>query len=183
VPGLHEPCEAQTLRVCMMLKSAGPGMVRACLQLRAAGAGVAPASCPAAAGREVLLHRSTLPTAQKELDSGASAWAPSAGSCTAPLPGCPVCSQRALWALVPSCLAWWFLCGAAGCRAWWFSCGAACQGEPPARRYVGTEGVYTHTVAYERDAACAMCSAGVPFRGAPPTRCSRCAAAARASEM
>jgi len=65
---------------------------------------------------------------------------------------------------VPSCLAWWFLCGAAGCRAWWFSCGAACQGEPPARRYVGTEGVYTHTVAYERDAACAMCSAGVPFR-------------------
>ena len=30
-------------------------------------------------------------------------------------------------------------------------------------RYVGTEGVYTHTVAYERDAACLMCSAGVPF--------------------
>ena len=30
-------------------------------------------------------------------------------------------------------------------------------------RYVGTEGVYTHTVAYERDAACPMCSAGVPF--------------------
>ncbi len=29
---------------------------------------------------------------------------------------------------------------------------------------MGTEGVYTHTVAYERDAACAMCSAGVPFR-------------------
>ena len=30
-------------------------------------------------------------------------------------------------------------------------------------RYMGTEGVYTHTVAYERDAACPMCSAGVPF--------------------
>ena len=28
---------------------------------------------------------------------------------------------------------------------------------------MGTEGVYTHTVAYERDAACPMCSAGVPF--------------------
>ncbi|KAK9824971.1 hypothetical protein WJX81_001255 [Elliptochloris bilobata] len=33
--------------------------------------------------------------------------------------------------------------------------------------YVGTEGVYTHTVAYERDAACPMCSAGVPFRVRP----------------
>jgi len=34
-------------------------------------------------------------------------------------------------------------------------------------RYVGTEGVYTHTVAYDRDAACPMCSAGVPFRVRP----------------
>lgn len=34
-------------------------------------------------------------------------------------------------------------------------------------RYVGTDGVYTHTVAYERDAACPMCSAGVPFRVRP----------------
>ena len=30
-------------------------------------------------------------------------------------------------------------------------------------RYVGTEGVYTHTVAYEADGECPMCSPGVPF--------------------
>lgn len=37
------------------------------------------------------------------------------------------------------------------------------EGQWQARRYVGTDGVYTHTVAYERDAACPMCSAGAPF--------------------
>lgn len=30
-------------------------------------------------------------------------------------------------------------------------------------RYVGADGVYTHTVAYERDAACTVCSSSVPF--------------------
>lgn len=30
-------------------------------------------------------------------------------------------------------------------------------------RYVGTDGVYTHTVTYERDSSCPMCSAGVPM--------------------
>lgn len=50
---------------------------------------------------------------------------------------------------------------------------------------MGTEGVYTHTVAYEKDPACPICSPGVPFtvqpsltlrevRG-PPAHC--CAAA------
>jgi hypothetical protein len=34
-------------------------------------------------------------------------------------------------------------------------------------RYVGTEGVYTHTVAYERDPVCPICSAGVPFTVQP----------------
>ncbi|BDA43199.1 NEDD8-activating enzyme E1 catalytic subunit [Coccomyxa sp. Obi] len=29
--------------------------------------------------------------------------------------------------------------------------------------YVGADGVYTHTVAYERDAACTVCSSSVPF--------------------
>ena len=29
------------------------------------------------------------------------------------------------------------------------------------RRFNGTRGVYTHTVAYDRDAACPVCSAGV----------------------
>ncbi|GAB4817230.1 hypothetical protein N2152v2_004276 [Parachlorella kessleri] len=33
--------------------------------------------------------------------------------------------------------------------------------------YVGTEGVYTHTVAYERDPACPICSPGVPFTVQP----------------
>ena len=32
-----------------------------------------------------------------------------------------------------------------------------------ARRFNGTHGVYTHTVAYDRDAACAVCGAGVPL--------------------
>ena len=31
-------------------------------------------------------------------------------------------------------------------------------------RYTGMEGVYTHTVKYEKDPACPMCSASVPFR-------------------
>lgn len=31
------------------------------------------------------------------------------------------------------------------------------------RRYVGLDGVYTHTVAYERDPACPICSPSVPF--------------------
>ena len=30
-------------------------------------------------------------------------------------------------------------------------------------RYTGMEGVYTHTVKYEKDPACPMCSASVPF--------------------
>ena len=30
-------------------------------------------------------------------------------------------------------------------------------------RYVGLDGVYTHTVAYERDPACQICSPSVPF--------------------
>lgn len=29
--------------------------------------------------------------------------------------------------------------------------------------YVGSEGIYTHTVAYERDPQCPLCSAGVPL--------------------
>ena len=29
--------------------------------------------------------------------------------------------------------------------------------------YVGLDGVYTHTVAYERDPACQICSPSVPF--------------------
>ena len=29
-------------------------------------------------------------------------------------------------------------------------------------RYVGTSGIYTHTVAYEKDSECMVCSAGVP---------------------
>lgn len=33
--------------------------------------------------------------------------------------------------------------------------------------YVGTEGVYTHTVAYEKDPACPICSPGVPFTVQP----------------
>ncbi len=31
------------------------------------------------------------------------------------------------------------------------------------RRYVGADGVYTHTVSYERDPACTVCSSSVPF--------------------
>ena len=31
------------------------------------------------------------------------------------------------------------------------------------RRYTGAEGVYTHTVAYERDAACLECSPAAPL--------------------
>ena len=31
-------------------------------------------------------------------------------------------------------------------------------------RYTGMEGVYTHTVKYEKDPACPMCSASVPLR-------------------
>ncbi len=143
-------------------------MVLACLRLRAAGTGVARSALPAA-GREALLHRCMLPSAQKEWDSGASACTPSAGGCAAPLPGRPSCASAvrgcgAWWAFKRACGAWWLSCEAAGCRALGLSCGAAGRDEPPARRYVGTEGVYTHTVAYERDAACAMCSAGVPFR-------------------
>ena len=34
-------------------------------------------------------------------------------------------------------------------------------------RYVGTDGVYTHTVAYEKDPTCPICSAGVPFEVDP----------------
>lgn len=30
-------------------------------------------------------------------------------------------------------------------------------------RYVGTDGIYTHTVEYERDPACLICSSGVPL--------------------
>lgn len=33
----------------------------------------------------------------------------------------------------------------------------------PHCRYTGMDGVYTHTVKYEKDAACPMCSASVPF--------------------
>ncbi|KAK9829882.1 hypothetical protein WJX72_008443 [[Myrmecia] bisecta] len=33
--------------------------------------------------------------------------------------------------------------------------------------YVGTDGVYTHTAAYEKDPACQMCSPGVPFEVRP----------------
>ncbi len=31
------------------------------------------------------------------------------------------------------------------------------------RRYVGTDGIYTHTAAYEQDPLCAICSPGLPF--------------------
>lgn len=35
--------------------------------------------------------------------------------------------------------------------------------------YVGSEGIYTHTVAYERDPQCPVCSAGVPLSVASDT--------------
>ena len=30
-------------------------------------------------------------------------------------------------------------------------------------RYVGTDGIYTHTAAYEQDPQCSICSPGIPF--------------------
>ena len=30
-------------------------------------------------------------------------------------------------------------------------------------RYVGTDGIYTHTAAYEQDPHCSICSPGIPF--------------------
>ena len=38
----------------------------------------------------------------------------------------------------------------------------ACAG-----RYVGTDGIYTHTAQYERDAQCLVCGAGVPMHISP----------------
>lgn len=35
-------------------------------------------------------------------------------------------------------------------------------------RYVGTDGIYTHTTQYEQDLACLICSSGVPLH-APPS--------------
>ena len=37
----------------------------------------------------------------------------------------------------------------------------------PDRRYTGAEGVYTHTVAYERDPACLECSPAAPLEVPP----------------
>lgn len=34
-------------------------------------------------------------------------------------------------------------------------------------RYVGTHGVYSHSVAYEKDPECIVCSAGVALQVAP----------------
>ena len=34
-------------------------------------------------------------------------------------------------------------------------------------RYVGSGGVYTHTVAYERDLECVICGAGLPLDARP----------------
>ena len=33
----------------------------------------------------------------------------------------------------------------------------------PPLRYMGSQGIYTHTVAYERDADCPICGCGVPL--------------------
>ena len=39
----------------------------------------------------------------------------------------------------------------------------------PSCRYVGTRGVYSHTVAYERDTECIVCSPGLPVHIAAST--------------
>ena len=39
--------------------------------------------------------------------------------------------------------------------------GMACLSPP--LRYMGSQGIYTHTVAYERDADCPICGCGVPL--------------------